>query len=195
MAGGLNVAADLLGCNQLYEAMYENPDALECLLDKIQQLFLATIAAQIAAAGGEEFIATTDFPDYWFPEGRKGHVSDDISANISPAMYDRFSRPFHDVVFQQYGGGGLHNCGPNPCLAGYLSHRPAPRALDLNYDYSKHDLPSIKQVCRKKGVVYLGGMPAEPAAAITVFRNIMELDGPGCDRHSARDRPARPEPG
>ena len=64
-------------------------------------------------------------PDYWFPEGRKGHVSDDISANISPAMYDRFSRPFHDLVFQRYGGGGLHNCGPNPCLAGYLSHQPA----------------------------------------------------------------------
>ena len=26
MAGGLNVAADLLSCNRLYEVMYENPE-------------------------------------------------------------------------------------------------------------------------------------------------------------------------
>ena len=127
MAGGLNVAMDLLGGQQLYGAMYENPEALECLLGKIQQLFLAAIAAQIDAAGGQDRITNTDFPEYWFPEGRKGHVSDDISANISPACYQRFSRPFHDLVFRQYGGGGLHNCGPNPCLEGYLSHDPPPR--------------------------------------------------------------------
>ncbi|MBN2294109.1 MAG: hypothetical protein JXM70_16905, partial [Pirellulales bacterium] len=36
MAGGLNVAADLLGGDQLYLAMYEQPEALECLLEKIQ---------------------------------------------------------------------------------------------------------------------------------------------------------------
>ncbi len=28
-------AADLLGCHRVYEAMYENPEALERLLDKI----------------------------------------------------------------------------------------------------------------------------------------------------------------
>jgi len=178
MAGGLNVAADLLGGDKLYLAMYEQPEALECLLDKIQQLFLATIAAQIEAAGGEDFITTTDFPDYWFPEGRKGHVSDDISANISPAMYERFSHPFHNMVFQRYGGGGLHNCGPNPCLAGYLGHRPAPRAIDLNYDYSKNDLPAIKETCRRRAFIYLGGLPPRPEEAIRTFHDIMELMTP-----------------
>ena len=130
----------------------KTPTRWSACWDKIQQLFLATIAAQIEAAGGQEFIATTDFPDYWFPEGCKGHVSDDISANISPAMYDRFSRPFHDMVFRRYGGGGLHNCGPNPCLAGYLSHQPAPRSLDLNYVYSKNDLPAIKRALPQESV-------------------------------------------
>jgi len=109
MAGGLNVAMDLLGGERLYAAMYEDSQALECLLGKIQQLFLAAIAVEIDAAGGQDRITTTDFPEYWFPEGRKGHVSDDISANISPAMYDHFSRPYHDLVFQQDGGGGLHS--------------------------------------------------------------------------------------
>ena len=178
MAGGLNVAADLLGGDKLYLAMYQQPQALECLLEKIQRLFLATIARQIEAPGGEDHITTTDFPDYWFPEGRKGHVSDDISANISPAMYDRFGRPFHNMVFKRYGGGGLHNCGPNPCLSGYLSHQPALRSVDLNYEYSKNDLPAIKAAFRKKALVYLGGLPTEPEEAIEAFREIMELMAP-----------------
>ncbi|MEA1949876.1 MAG: uroporphyrinogen decarboxylase family protein, partial [Planctomycetota bacterium] len=178
MAGGLNVAADLLGGDDLYLAMYQQPQALECLLEKIQQLFLATIASQIESAGGQEHITTTDFPDYWFPEGCKGHVSDDISANISPAMYDRFSRPFHNMIFEKYGGGGLHNCGPNPCLAGYLSHQPAIRSVDLNYEYSKNDLPAIKEAFRKKALIYMGGLPPELEEAIETFRQIMELMAP-----------------
>jgi len=84
MAGGLNVVCDLIGGEAMYLAMHDNPDALLHLLDKIQQLFLDTIELQIEAAGGQECITTTDFPDYWFPEGSKGHTSDDISAAISP---------------------------------------------------------------------------------------------------------------
>jgi hypothetical protein len=178
MAGGLNVAADLLGSQTLYTSMYEAPEALECLLGKIQRLLLATIELQIEAAGGQERITNTDFPEYWFPEGRKGHVSDDISANISPASYQRFSKPFHDLVFQRYGGGGLHNCGPNPCLAGYLSHNPPPRSIDLSYQFSKVDLPRIKQVLKKRAFVYLGNCPTDPDEAIEAYGAIMELMTP-----------------
>jgi hypothetical protein len=178
MAGGLNVAMDLLGGNTLYTSMYENPEALECLLGKIQQLFLAAIDLQIEAAGGQDHITTTDFPEYWFPEGRKGHVSDDISANISPASYARFSRPYHNMVFERYGGGGLHNCGPNPCLAEYLGHNPPLRAIDLSYMYSKDDLPRMKQLLKRRALVYMGNFPVDPVEAIEAYRQIMELMTP-----------------
>lgn len=178
MAGGLNVASDLLGGQTLYTSMYENPEALEYLLDKIQQLFLATIDRQIEAAGGIDNITNTDFPEYWFPEGRKGHVSDDISANISPTSYRRFSRPFHNRVFERYGGGGLHNCGPNPCLEGYMSHTPPIGAIDLSYMFSKVDLPKIKKVLKKRALVYLGNFPTDPDEAIAAYRGIMELMTP-----------------
>jgi len=178
MAGGLNVANDLLGGEKLYLAMYENPEALECLLGKIQELFLAAIALQIEAAGGQDAITTTDFPETWFPEGRKGHVSDDISANISPQMYQRFNLPYHNMVFEKYGGGGLHNCGPNPCLECYLKHTPAPRAIDITYQYSRNDLPVIKRVCRKRAIIYMIEFPAQPQRAVAAFEEIMELMTP-----------------
>jgi len=178
MAGGLNVACDLLGGEAMYVAMYENPEALLCLLDKIQQFFLGTIAQQIEAAGGQDRITTTDFPEYWFPEGRKGHVSDDISANISLELYRTFSLPFHDMVFVRYGGGGLHNCGPNPCLEGYLEHTPRLRAIDLSFRYSKNDLPAIKRQCRRQVLIYMGEFPSKPQEALDTFRGIMELMSP-----------------
>jgi hypothetical protein len=178
MAGGLNVAADLLGSTELYLAMREKPEALECLLAKIQDLYLAAIERQIKAAGGQQYITTTDFPDYWFPEGSKGHVSDDISANISPKLYARFSTPFHNRVLARYGGGGLHNCGPNPCLDGYMSHTPPLRCLDLSYPYSRNDLPAIKRACAGRAFVILGGFPAAPDEAVNTFREIMDLLAP-----------------
>lgn len=178
MAGGPNVAADLVGCTQLYMAMMDAPEAVACLIDKVQQLFLATIAKQIEAAGGEEHITTTDFPDYWFPEGCKGHVSDDISASLSPDLYEQFCLPAHNRIFEQYGGGGLHNCGPNPCLEGYLSHSPAPRAIDLAWAYSHLDLPAIKRLCAHRAFVYMGGFPAEPKEAAATYRDVMEQMAP-----------------
>ena len=175
MAGGLNVACDLLGGEAMYVAMRDNPQALLCLLGKIQQLFLATIALQIEAAGGQDNIATTDFPDYWFPEGRKGHVSDDMSASMSLELYRQFSLPFHDLVFGAYGGGGLHNCGPNPCLEGYLEHTPSPRAIDLSFQYSQVDLPAIKRCCKKRALIYMGEFPSRPQEAVETYRRVMEL--------------------
>ena len=92
------------------------------------------------------------------------------------------------MVFQRYGGGGLHNCGPNPCLEGYLSHDPPIGALDLSYMYSKVDLPRIKQMLKKRAFVYLGNFPTDPEEAIEAYRQIMELHDAGRDRRPAFDR-------
>jgi hypothetical protein len=178
IAGGLNVANDLLGSELLYTAMVDHPEELKILLHKIQDFFIEVIEAQITAAGGEDAIATFDFPDLWFPEGQKGHVSDDISANISPDMYRMFSTEFHDRIFQRFGGGGLHNCGPNPCLECYLEHTPAPRAIDLAYKYSKRDWNHIKRLCKNKAIVYIWEFPSEPPLCIDTFRELMEYMTP-----------------
>jgi uroporphyrinogen-III decarboxylase len=179
-AGGINVAADLLGVTETLLALYTAPQAMHRLLDKIQDLYAATIRAGIQAAGSEAYITTTDFPDTWFPEGFKGHVSDDISANFGPAMYAKFSAPYHARIFQEFGGGGLHNCGPNPCHAAYVTHAYAPRNLDLADTYSHNDLPKFKVSLKKKAFIYLywdGERGVEPDP-VRWYREIMELMTP-----------------
>ena len=154
-AGGLNVAADLVGVSELLIALYTDPDAIHELLKKIQRLFVRTIDAGIEAAGGEEYITTTDFPDFWFPEGLKGHVSDDLSANFGPDTYETFSAPYHAVVLERFGTGGLHNCGPNPCYEAYVDQPVAPISIDLSDSYSHDDLPAFKRSLSGRGFIYL----------------------------------------
>jgi uroporphyrinogen-III decarboxylase len=175
-AGGVNVASDLLGMTELMMAFYDQPEAVHALLDKIQTLYAATIRAGIAAAGGETNITTTDFQDVWYPEGWKGHVSDDISAGFGPDIYAEFSAPYHARIFREFGAGGLHNCGPNPCHAAYVTHPLSPRSLDLSDQYSHGDLPKFKQSLRHKAFIYLfycgGRKPVE------WYRDVMELMAP-----------------
>ena len=131
--------------------------------------------AGIAAAGGEENITTTDYEDVWFPEGYKGHVSDDVSAGFSPAIYAEFSAPYHARIFKEFGAGGLHNCGPNPCHAAYVAHPLSPRSLDLSDTYSHNDLPRFKQSLRGKAFIYLFHSEGDP---VEWYRDIMELMAP-----------------
>ena len=175
-AGGVNVAADLLGMTELMLSFYDQPKAVHALLNKIQTLYSATIRAGINAAGGQENITTTDFEDVWYPEGWKGHVSDDICAGFGPDIYAEFSAPYHALIFEEFGAGGLHNCGPNPCYASYVAHPLSPRSLDLSDQYSHDDLPSFKQSLRRKAFIYLfysGGKPP-----VEWYREVMELMTP-----------------
>ena len=175
-AGGVNVAADLLGMTALMLAFYDQPAALHALLGKIQDLYAATIRAGIGAAGGEEFITTTDYEDVWYPDGWKGHVSDDISAGFGPEVYAEFSAPYHARIFAEFGAGGLHNCGPNPCHEAYVAHPTSPRSLDLADAYSHDDLTRLRQSLRRRAFIYLyHDSPADP---VQWYREIMELMAP-----------------
>lgn len=181
-AGGVNVAADLLGMTELMATFYDRPEAVHALLDKIQTLYAATIRAGIEAAGGAEKITTTDFQDVWYPEGWKGHVSDDISAGFGPDIYAEFSAPYHARIFKEFGAGGLHNCGPNPCHAAYVAHPISPRSLDLSDRFSHKDLPKFKQSLRRKAFIYLfycgPSTSLKASGPVEWYREIMESMAP-----------------
>jgi hypothetical protein len=177
MAGGLNVANDLLGGKHSISPCRKPRELLECLLDKIQELFLAAMQPRSRPPLER---TTSRPPTSRITGSRKGSrvtFPDDISANISSRHYRRFSLPFHDRAFARYGG-GLHNCGPNPCLEEYLEHSPAPRALGLSFLYSQRDLPRIKSVCRGRAFVYLSDLPKDPVLLVECCHHVMEQMAP-----------------
>ena len=152
---------------------YDAPEALDHLASLITDCFIIFAEACIEAAGGIDHVTSTDFPYVWQPEGRKGHCSDDICAQFSPEFFNRFSKPYNNRIFERFGGGMMHNCGPNPCAGEYLWHDPRIKAVDLAYDYSKNDLPAFKEAFTGKGIIYFG-LPADPGE----YRRVMELLAP-----------------
>lgn len=178
LGGGMNVAFNLLGGVQCLTAMYDAPEALEHLTNFIADVFIVFADACIEAAGGIEHVTSSDFPYLWQPQGRKGHCSDDISAQYGPEFFRRFSRPANNKIFQRYGGGMLHNCGPNPCVGEYLWHEPRIYAADLAYDYSKNDLPAIREAFKGQGIVYFYFESGSIERKLADYERVMEALAP-----------------
>ena len=76
-------------------------------------------------------------------------------ASFGPEIYREFSAPYHARVFREFGCGGLHNCGPNPCHVAYFEHEFSPRSLDLASPYSDEDLPRLRESVKGRGFIYL----------------------------------------
>ena len=177
-AGGINVAADLMGVSELLVAMLTQPEALHRLLDLIQETYLELIGLETEACGGLEHMTTTDFFAGWAPMGWKGHCSDDISAMIAPDLYREFSLPYHARVYERYGCGGLHNCGPNPCRDAYMDGSLTPVYLDLNEIYSGGDLEALRSSVGGKGFLRWGSDMTDPEEIAASYERYMELLAP-----------------
>jgi uroporphyrinogen-III decarboxylase len=181
MGGPMNVAFTLLGGVQFYMISYDAPEALEYLAGFVADVFIEFADACIEAAGGIQHVTTTDFPYHWQPEDKKGHMSDDICAQFSPEFFNRFSKPFNNRIYQRYGGGMMHNCGPNPCAMEYLWHEPRIYGVDLAYQYSKGDLALFKQAFKGEGIIYfeLNQNPPKPTIEyVEDYRQIMDALAP-----------------
>lgn len=172
MGGSMNVAFTLLGGVECLTAMYEEPEQLKKLCDFLADVFIRFADATIEAAGGIDHVTCTDFPYWWHPEGRKGHCSDDISAQYSPEFFNIFSKPFNNKIYRRFGGGMIHNCGPHVCVGEYLSHDPPICAADVAYTYSKNDLEGFRKAFAGRGVVYFEFTEPTPAEALAEYKRV-----------------------
>ncbi len=177
MNGPTGIASDLLGTDLYFSMMYDAPDALSHLLELLADVIVDVTHAAIEAVGGIDQLTSTDFFSDWCPEGRKGHVSDDLSACISPTFFRAFSQPANARIFQAFGPGLLHNCGPNPCAAEYLNHDPAISGVDLALEYSLPDLHTFKSPFSRRGVIYTN-FSGSPTEAAVKYRGIMDMLAP-----------------
>lgn len=174
MNGPMAIAMDILGSEEFLLGMYINPEEIKYLLNFIVEDIITVTDAIIEAAGGINNLTCTDFVWEWFPEGRKGHVSDDVCAMYSPQTFKEFAIPINDRIFNKYGPGMIHNCGPNPCMEFYLEHNHKIGGADLNFKYSKGDLPKFKKYFKQKGIIYLGMEYSSDEQTLADYRYIID---------------------
>jgi len=177
MNGPMAVASDILGSETVYWMMMEAREDLKYLLDFITEVIVGITDAAIYIAGDINSFTSTDFFYCWCPEGHKGHVSSDLCASYSPQLFRQFDIPVNNRIFEKYGGGLLHNCGPNPCAFDYLKHQPENHGVDLAYTYSKGDLEKLKKAFKGTGVIYFY-YEGKPEDVIREYRETMEALAP-----------------
>lgn len=153
LGGPLNTAKDLLDTNLLYTAFYDTPKEFHYLLDKVTNLQICCYDEIIKTVGDSSRLTCIDFDPLWAPEGWKGFVSDDVCATYGPELFKEFSIPYNNRIFKKYGGGRIHNCGPNPSLHLYLEHTPNIKGLNCSYKYSRNDLIRMKEIFKGRGIV------------------------------------------
>jgi hypothetical protein len=179
-AGGpLNTCKDLLDTNLLYTAFYDRPDAMHHLLNLATELQLEIYYAIIRAVGGIERMTGIDFDPVWAPEKYKSFVSDDVCATIGPQLFKEFGLPYNSRLYQPWGSGLMHNCGPNPCKSLYLDHEPKLKGLNVAFKYSQHDFPAFREIFAGWGIIHiLLDNELTPDEMLSSFRYSMETLAP-----------------
>lgn len=175
LGGPLLTCKDLLDTNLLYTAFYDQPQSLHYLLNMATELQLEIHRTIVQAVGSVERLTTLDFDPVWAPEKYKSFISDDVCATISPKTFKEFSLPYNNRLFQPWGSGMLHNCGPNPCKGLYLEHTPKLKGLNLAFKYSHMDFPALREILAGWGIVnILMDNELTPEAMLASFRYTME---------------------
>jgi hypothetical protein len=166
LGGPLNTAKDLFETDLLFTALYDAPELMAGFLDLAARVQVSALREIVGAAGGPDRMSSIDFDPVWAPEGRKGFVSDDVCAGLSPEFFLRFSVPASNAIFARWPGGRIHNCGPHPAARHYLHHDPPINGLNCSFRYTRADFPRIREAFRGRGIVELMFDNGESAAEI-----------------------------
>ncbi len=110
MQGPLDLAGNMLGAERLMVEMYDHPDAVHRLLDRMTNDFITYLHLQEEASGGT-LVPIHCMPTVWLPPGRAMSLSEDLLAVISPRLYPTFARPYNERVAAEFGQVIIHSCG------------------------------------------------------------------------------------
>ena len=177
--GPLNNLKDLLDTNLLYAGFYDNPDAMHHLLSVVTDVQVEMCQSLVRAVGHINRMTSIDFDPVWAPEKYKSFCSDDVCATVSPRIFREFALPYNSRIFQPWGSGLLHNCGPNPCMCQYLEHDPKCKGLNCSYRYSHNEFPRLREVFAGWGIIEAMFDCGERAEEMVAgFRQMMETLAP-----------------
>jgi hypothetical protein len=104
--GPLDLCELLWGCG-IMTAFYETPELVTALLELVTATYIRFLRAWEAIVPFENGHAV-----HW-AWLHKGHIMlrNDSAMNLSPALYETFSKPYDQRLLDEFGGGAAHFCG------------------------------------------------------------------------------------
>ena len=153
------LAGMLMGDAELMVAMYETPELVQDLFDRATQAIIDLIEASQRWLGDPALCLLNN---HMFHPGSGLILHDDYVSVLSPALHEKFCHPVNMRLFQKFGLGHLHTCGP--VFPGYMDAMLKHKGV-LSIDISRYlrgmtrtrvDLLELKRRALAAGVAITG---------------------------------------
>jgi len=149
LQGPLDIAELLWGENMFY-AMYDDPDLVHALLSVITETFTAVMNRWQTI-----FPLHPEINCYKFYHYLGGILLRcDSAMNLSPELYREFAMPYDTRLYERFGGGAMHFCGRGDHYIEVLSEVPGLTGVNLAQP-EYNDMETIYRHTVDKGIKIL----------------------------------------
>ncbi len=153
--GPLTTALSIVGYDKMIYWMYDYPDMIHELMQKVTDALISWVKVQKELSGqameDDAYVLGVKIPD-----GYGGvWISDDDSVMFSKDLYKEFVVPYNSQVLKAFGGGSIHYCG---CSNQHIESFLATDGLTSIHNMNLDDLDSaakMKRALSEKGIVYI----------------------------------------
>ncbi|MBQ9785756.1 MAG: hypothetical protein IJW29_09660 [Clostridia bacterium] len=149
LQGPLDIA-ELLWGEEMFYAMYDEPELVHATLSLITDTFTAFLKRWQTI-----FPCTSDINCYKFYHYRGTILLRcDSAMNLSPALYREFAVPYDTLLYKRFGGGAMHFCGKGDHYIEVLSSVPGLTGVNLAQP-EYNDMETIYRNTVDKGIKIL----------------------------------------
>lgn len=168
------VATKLISNEELMIAMYETPELVHELFEITTQAIIDVTNAVIKWAGGGERVAL----NYVDPLPSAGiEFYDDYISVINPSLSKKFCENYNKRLFELFGYGHLHTCGPYfpNFIDAVLDCEPV--SIDINcmrgnLQKTREDMLQLKKLAKQHNVRLHGELTAFPISQFDTSNHI-----------------------
>ncbi|NQU44574.1 hypothetical protein HQ520_14885 [bacterium] len=173
------VATKLIGNEPLMMAMFETPELVHELMTRVTDAIAELVHAIIRWAGSRDLVAFC--PPLPFPGGGLVLYDDYISV-ITPDLHSEFCLPYNQRLYDEFGGGHFHTCGPYfpRYLDAALLHKGL-QTMDIptymkGLSRRREDMLELRRRSREAGIVLNGSLFAQDPIDLVHRENIVQPD-------------------
>ncbi len=155
--GPLTTALQIVGYDKMCYWMYDYPEAIHQLMQRVTDTLIDWVRIQKHAAAQETcddaYVLGTKIPS-----GLGGvWISDDDSTLLGADLYREFVVPYNSQVLQAFGGGAIHYCG---CSNQHIDSFLVTDGLRAIQNFNLDNLDAAARVYHplaEKGIAYIAG--------------------------------------
>ena len=139
--------AHLVIGHRIYTDIYDNPELVHRVLDKVTEAIVRFTKAQKAIIGEENDSSCHSM----MAISGGTRICEDSPTNISPAAYLEFCRPYNERLLKEFGGGWIHYCGKGHQIFPHVITTPGLTGINFG-NPEMQDLGAIYAEASRHGV-------------------------------------------